>query len=257
MCEEGDQIIVSAPGNPFVSAIAKAHGVIVKEFQLHLKKDTETNELAWDYDYDVLAKLANDHVKFIYLLNPNWQIGKLLNSKRIRSLVKVCEDKNLPIVVDETYSEYIFPGQKIEKFGDFNQSCPVISINSSSRLFGMGGSKISWIVLYGDKECFEDLEKGLMINSAILGKPDILNMTSLEMCYLSNENVGYTKEKMKFVEIRNRHFQNVWPKDIGMSLGIANATFNNVIHVDWKFYENIILNTTQMCKKLVEEQGLV
>lgn len=113
--------------------------------------------MSYEYDLDCITKSIDNNTRIIYFINPHWQIGKLLNDKRIKSCVQAAEDKSIPIVVDETYAEFTFPKRKFFKFGEFNKYTPVISINSSSRLFGMSGNRIAWIVLYGDSDCFEDL----------------------------------------------------------------------------------------------------
>lgn len=256
LCEEGDHIIVTLPGNPRVSAIARAHGVIVKEISLQCQKDPKTGEITWEYDLDMLTKIITADVRFIYMLNPNWQIGKLVSDKKIKSMIKICEEKGLLIVVDETYIDYQYPDKKIHRFGDIALQTPVISINSSTNQFGMGGNCIAWLVLYGDKDCFEDLKNILRVsNSGNFYETDIQTRTSLETCFLSNEQTGYPKEKMKLVTMRNKHFQNVWPTNIGMGLGLANAAFNNVIHVDWNAYSDFNESTSEICKKLAEEQN--
>jgi aspartate/methionine/tyrosine aminotransferase len=147
MCESGDNVIVVSPGNPKFSAVCTAHGVHVKELVLSYET-TQTHPNAsgqdvqidtWDYNFQSLAKLIDLKTKFLYILNPNWSIGQLLPEKAIRELILVGEDRQIPIIVDETFSSFPWPNQKITKFGQFNKKTPIISINSASRLFGLSG----------------------------------------------------------------------------------------------------------------------
>ena len=88
------------------------------------------------------------------------------------------------------------------------------------------------------------------------GVTDIFCRTSLDLCFSSNEQIGYVNEKMKLMEMRNKHFHNIWPTEIGLKLGLSNATFNNVIHIDFNIFK-MFENPTDFAKHLADEQNLI
>jgi len=68
--------------------------------------------MSYEYDLDAMSKNIDTMTKAIYIINPHWQIGKLLSDKRIKAIIKVAEDRGIPIIVDETYAGFVFPTRK-------------------------------------------------------------------------------------------------------------------------------------------------
>lgn len=218
MCEPGDNVIVVSPGNPKFSSICTAHGVQVKQLILSYST-TQTQPTppshppqtdTWDYNLPSLPPLIDQHTKFLYILNPNYSIGQLLPDPLILQILSITDAHQIPIIVDETFSAFPFPTQKITKFGQFNLKTPIISINSASRLFGLSGLNFGWIVFYGHEDCFSELVGWLNRGrDAVYGVDDVMR-NCIELCWESIDKVGYCGERMKICEIRNLHFHKIF-----------------------------------------------
>lgn len=254
MCEEGDNVVMCSPGCLQFEALCKAYKVEVRKFKIEFKGFAAGKD-NWQYDQAGLCEQIDGKTRFLYIQNPNWAIGQILEENVIKNQIQTAESKELPILVDETFQEYPIPTKKVYKFGNYNHNVPVISINGGSRLFGLSGMRLGWMVLYGEKSSFQDLLDGLKANGENSKMLDNFIRNSIGLCYDTIEKVGYQLERMKIIEIRNKHFHKIFNGIMGMRLGNATAGYNNQIYVDMNVFKKY-KNVTEVAKELAEKHNL-
>lgn len=117
-------------------------------FRHKLKKEEE-------FQIDVTS-LVNDIIKFapeiVILVNPNSPTGKYLPREDIHLLLNSIP-KQITVVIDETYIEYIGKENSLEK--DIKEFNNLVIIKSMSKVYALSGARIGYIV--ADSTIIEEL----------------------------------------------------------------------------------------------------
>ena len=194
LCNLDDNFIVTAPGDSQLNMIGRSLNVDVRKFSIKFEpNNTEDHQYpeyansvasgTWKYNLEALKNKIDEKTKFLYLINPNWCIGQLLDEETVTSIIQIANEKNIQLVVDESFKEFPFPGREIHNFADYNESCPIISLNCANNYFGLTGMHFGWMVLYGEEECFENFIKGINFHRKVITSPDSILQNSIAICF--------------------------------------------------------------------------
>jgi aspartate aminotransferase len=97
-----------------------------------------------------IASAVTSFTKAIVINSPNNPSGAVYSEEFVREIVEFCERKKLYLIMDDIYHKLIFDGrQPVSCFryarAPFEDS-RLISINGISKLYGMTGFRIGWVV---------------------------------------------------------------------------------------------------------------
>ncbi len=110
-------------------------------------------DTSWDSGFtpeaEVLANKITNKTKAIVMVSPNNPTGAVYDNKTINKILEICEERNLLLILDETYSEFIYVNNKIIKSYYHRNSDRLIHIGSFSKNFGLSGWRIGYAVLPG------------------------------------------------------------------------------------------------------------
>lgn len=125
-----------------------------------------------DIRIDNFGEYLTKNTKILIINNPNNPAGKIYSEKEIRRLSEICNERNIVLIVDEAYSEFV--GSK--NFTSVGKVCKklenVIIVNSLSKNMGMSGWRIGYLI-----SCPEIVEKILKINQHLITcAPTILQL---------------------------------------------------------------------------------
>ncbi|MBI3233334.1 MAG: pyridoxal phosphate-dependent aminotransferase, partial [Bacteroidetes bacterium] len=99
-------------------------------------------ENKFDFDIAELEKLITPKTKLVSLTYPHNPTGVLIDENKLRSIIKIIEEKKTYLLIDETYRDMCF----VEKLPiAATLSNRVISISSMSKSYGLPGIRIGWI----------------------------------------------------------------------------------------------------------------
>jgi aspartate/methionine/tyrosine aminotransferase len=108
-------------------------------------------DTSWDSGFvpkaEVLANKITNKTKAIILVSPNNPTGAVYDNKAIDIILEICEERNLLLILDETYSEFIYENNKITKSYYHRNSERLIHIGSFSKNYGLSGWRIGYAVL--------------------------------------------------------------------------------------------------------------
>jgi aspartate aminotransferase len=98
---------------------------------------------------DILPAISSN-TKAIIVNSPNNPSGAIYPDSLVAELVDLCEKKNIYLIMDDIYHKLVFDGKKTPNAlacttKDIN-STRVITINGISKLYGMTGFRIGWVV---------------------------------------------------------------------------------------------------------------
>ncbi len=144
LLEPGDEVLIPDPTyTSYQSAIKVARAVPVF-FPLKEKK-------GWGFEVEELEKKINSKTKAILFCNPNNPTGTVFSQNQLLKIAELAEEKNLFVISDEVYRDFIFDSEKyysVAQFSSFRKN--LIHIFSFSKAYAMTGWRVAYLAT--DKE---------------------------------------------------------------------------------------------------------
>lgn len=139
-CDPGDWILIPAPGYPLFEFLSVMEGLQTVPY--FTKKDN-----GWKLKESDLNPKDLSKCKLILVVSPNNPTGSVLNESDFYSLKSTLKNNNIPLIIDEVFSDYVY-GEDLHKTLT-DSDTPVITVNGLSKILGLPGMKLSWILLSG------------------------------------------------------------------------------------------------------------
>lgn len=135
LLDKNDHLVVARPNYATNIETPRAIGARISFLDLKFEDN-------FDFDINELEKLITAETKLISLTYPHNPTGALIDENKLRSIIKIVEEKQTYLLLDETYREMCF----VEKLPvAATLSDRVISISSMSKSYGLPGIRIGWI----------------------------------------------------------------------------------------------------------------
>jgi alanine-synthesizing transaminase len=109
----------------------------------------------WSPDIsDIEQKVKSEKsIVGILLINPDNPTGFVYPAETLRQVVRIARDYDLFLIVDETYNNIIYNGQKTAPISDLIEGVPAIIMKGISKEFPWPGSRCGWLEVYNaDKD---------------------------------------------------------------------------------------------------------
>jgi len=148
LANAGDEIVVPRPCYPLFEYIAKLCKVTLTYYDLEVKDG------AWGLNIDSLNRALSEKTRAIVLISPHNPTGHVLSRTESELIRHVACEKNIPLIVDEVFYEFVFDETCYEN-GNLPQrtvlaDCPLVfTLNGFSKMFALPGMKIGWIKVDG------------------------------------------------------------------------------------------------------------
>ena len=151
----GDEVLYPNPGFPIYESMINFVGG--KAIPLKLEED-----LGYKFDIEKLESLISSKTKLIILNSPNNPCGSVINSKEMSRIANILEDKDITVLSDEIYSQFLYEGSHASISNHKKISDKTIILDGFSKSYSMTG----WRIGYGifPKELIEPITK-LIANS--------------------------------------------------------------------------------------------
>lgn len=137
LCDKGDNILVPEPFYTNYNGFATCVDVEIKpittkaEDGFHLPSKEE-----------ILSRV-DEHSKAILLSNPGNPTGAVYTVEEMEMLAEIANEKNLWIIADEVYREFVYDGLKYTSFGNIKSvEDRVIIVDSVSKRYSACGARI-------------------------------------------------------------------------------------------------------------------
>ncbi|HDV7284880.1 TPA: histidinol-phosphate transaminase [Mannheimia haemolytica] len=132
---EQDEIIYSQYAFIVYPLVTKAINAIAREIPAK----------NWGHDLDAFLAAITDKTKLIFIANPNNPTGNFLTQAEIEGfLAKV--PANVIVVLDEAYTEFTAPQERVDSFGLLAKYPNLIVSRSLSKAYGLAGLRIGYAV---------------------------------------------------------------------------------------------------------------
>ena len=141
LVNEGDEVLLPAPGYPIYPAILTKLGGVSRYYRLDGAHD-------WQPDLDEIRWLIGERTRAIVLINPNNPTGSITPDATTRQLLELAERHGLLVIADEVYRELCFgaPPTPASVLAEEMQM-PLVTLESLSKTHLVPGWRVGWMRL--------------------------------------------------------------------------------------------------------------
>ncbi len=139
LVNEGDEILLPAPGYPIYPAILNKLGAIARYYQLD-----PTNQ--WQPDIAKIESVITNRTRALVLINPNNPTGSIIPDETTKQLLELAARHGLLVIADEVYRELCFeesPTSASVLAQDMD--VPLITLESLSKTHLVPGWRVGWM----------------------------------------------------------------------------------------------------------------
>ena len=137
LCDDGDNILVPEPFYTNYNGFATCVDVKIKPITTKAE-----NGFHLPSKEEILSRV-DDKTRAILLSNPGNPTGAVYTREEMEMLAEVAIEKNLWIIADEVYREFVYDGLKYTSFGNLeNVQDRVIIVDSVSKRYSACGARI-------------------------------------------------------------------------------------------------------------------
>jgi len=153
LLDNKDELLIPGPSYPVYINYSKFFDGIPVEYEL----DEENN---WEPNIDDLRKKITDKTQAILLASPNNPTGIVYSEKKIREIINIAGEHDIPLVSDEIYDQIIYEKQHSCP-ASFSKDVPVIGMNGFSKAHLATGWRIGYVYFHDPEEKIRELKEGI------------------------------------------------------------------------------------------------
>jgi aspartate/methionine/tyrosine aminotransferase len=154
LVNDGDEVLLPAPGYPIYPAILHKLGAAARYYRLD-----EAN--GWQPSGEEITGLITPRTRALVLINPNNPTGSVIPDKTTRRLLEVAAEHRLLVITDEVYRELCFAEPPIPASALAQEfEVPVITLESLSKTHLVPGWRVGWM-RYTHEEQMSDLTQSI------------------------------------------------------------------------------------------------
>ncbi|WP_352426140.1 histidinol-phosphate transaminase [Aminomonas paucivorans] len=137
LIDEGDEVVYPVPTYPIYRLAACAAGA---RCVTHPLREDHT------VDVDGLVALCGERTKALVLCNPNNPTGNILPRADLLQMASQLEEKQVLLVVDEAYAEYVTDPRYVSGVDLFRQLGNIVILRTFSKIYGLAGLRVGYAI---------------------------------------------------------------------------------------------------------------
>ncbi len=190
-CDPGDEVIVPEPYYTNVHSFARMANVSIVPVTSLLEDNFALPPLK------TIEEKITSKTRAILLNSPNNPTGHIYSPKELETILKMCEDHDIFLIVDQVYRKFCYDGLSFTSILKYEQySERVICIDSVSKRFSMCGARVGALISRNRNVIRETLK----LSQARLCSPTVEQHASLAAYsappeYLENVKAEYEKRR--------------------------------------------------------------
>lgn len=204
LIENGKELLIPGPSYPLYINYAKFFDGKPVEYALNEDED-------WEPDIEDLRKKITDKTQAILICSPNNPTGAMYGEKKIREIINLAGEYDLPILSDEIYDQITYDKPYVCP-ASLTKDVPIIGLNGFSKTHLVTGWRLGYLYYHDPENKLDELKNGikkmararLSANSvAQFAAIDILRMSSnhtVEMVRKLKERRDYSYNRLRKIE---------------------------------------------------------
>lgn len=154
LANPGENILVPRPAWNYTTWI-RGSGIEVQFYNLDPSKD-------WNVDLKQMESSINEKTKAIIINNPGNPCGNVFSREHILEILDVAERHKIPIISDEVYEFFTFPGVKFYSTASLSINVPILTCSGLTKRFLLPGIRMGWLIINDRNNSFADVRLGLL-----------------------------------------------------------------------------------------------
>jgi aspartate/methionine/tyrosine aminotransferase len=150
LVNDGDEVLLPAPGYPIYPAILTKLGAIARYYTLNSSD-------GWQPDIEEISSLITKRTRALVLINPNNPAGSIIPDQTTKEILELAARHKLLVVTDEVYRELCFEDPPTSASVLAQEiDVPLITLESLSKTHLVPGWRVGWM-RYTHEEQMRDL----------------------------------------------------------------------------------------------------
>lgn len=146
LVNDGDEVLLPAPGYPIYPAILNKLGAIARNYTLNSAGE-------WQPDIEEINSLITNRTRALVLINPNNPTGSIIPDETTKQLLELAARHQLLVIADEVYRELCFEKQPTSASVLAQEmDVPLITLESLSKTHLVPGWRVGWMRYTHEKQ---------------------------------------------------------------------------------------------------------
>ncbi|XP_035919186.1 tyrosine aminotransferase [Anopheles stephensi] len=159
----GKNILIPKPGFSIYRTLAEGFGIECRTYDLLPERN-------WEADLVQLEQLIDEQTCALVVTNPGNPCGSVFPRAHLEAIVDIAERHFVPIIADEIYEHFVFPGHEFHAVSSLSGRVPVLSCGGLTKRFLVPGWRMGWIIVHDREGAFAEVRRGLAnLSVRILG----------------------------------------------------------------------------------------
>ncbi|XP_037085754.1 LOW QUALITY PROTEIN: tyrosine aminotransferase-like [Pollicipes pollicipes] len=154
LANPGDNILVPRPGFPLYQTLAHCIGIHTKFYNL-------LPERGWEADLKMLEAQIDASTRAIVINNPSNPCGSVFDEAHLRQILDIAARRKVPIIADEIYDHFVFPGNKFHYIASLTKEVPILSCSGLTKRYLVPGWRMGWITVHDHDHVLKEVRAGL------------------------------------------------------------------------------------------------
>ena len=145
LVNDGDEVLLPAPGYPIYPAILNKLGAVARYYRLE-------SALGWQPVLEEMQSLITNRTRALVLINPNNPTGSIIPDENTTQLLELAARHQLLVIADEVYRELCFEKQPTSaSVLAQDLDVPLITLESLSKTHLVPGWRVGWMRYTNEK----------------------------------------------------------------------------------------------------------
>ncbi|MHA2287172.1 MAG: aminotransferase class I/II-fold pyridoxal phosphate-dependent enzyme [Promethearchaeota archaeon] len=246
LIENGRELLIPGPSYPLYINYTNFYDGKPVEYELDEDQD-------WEPNIDDLRKKITEKTQAILICSPNNPTGVLYGKKKIKDIIDLAGEYNLPVLSDEIYDQITYDKPYICP-ASVSKDVPVIGLNGFSKTHLVTGWRLGYLYYHDPENKLEELKNGIAkMARARLSASSVAQFAAVEILKTKS---NHTVDMVKKLKDRRDYSYDRLKKIEGISCVKPNGAFYLFPKLDltelgkWKNDKDLVvelLKTTGVC----------
>ena len=215
MIENGKELLIPGPSYPLYINYAKFFDGKPVEYALNEDED-------WEPDIEDLRKKITKKTQAILICSPNNPTGAMYGEKKIREIIGLAGEYDLPILSDEIYDQITFDKPYVCP-ASLTKDVPIIGLNGFSKTHLVTGWRLGYLYYHDPENKLDELKNGIAkMARARLSANSVAQFAAIEILKTPS---NHTVEMVRKLKTRRDYSYNRLRKIEGISCVKPNGAF--------------------------------
>ncbi len=215
LIENGKELLIPGPSYPLYINYAKFFDGKPVEYALNEDDD-------WEPDIEDLRKKITNKTQAILICSPNNPTGVMYGEKKIKEIIDLAGEYDLPILSDEIYDQIVYDKPYVCP-ASLTKDVPIIGLNGFSKTHLVTGWRLGYLYYHDPENKLDELKNGIAkMARARLSANSVAQFAAIEILKTSS---NHTVEMVQKLKERRDYSYNRLRKIEGISCVKPNGAF--------------------------------